>query len=514
MDKKIVLYSAANTHGDICCLIHKLLYNRDSYAIYIGASSQTRGLEFYDKHLVYKQIGGTWGNMEYLSPDEYEKYVVNFFDSELKKMGIKLSDVSEFFIGSNWADFPIYLNIKGIKFNVFEEGVGSLGIPAENWKPKYNKFYVAEKYGVFKGIENDNIIKAYVHPKTLSKDSSKYIEFDVEKELSKLSVDDRNLVRESYGVPRAIKISRRKILLLTQWFNINGQMWKDFDIVKMYSLLIDFFAGKESASITEIIVKPHPVDPMKEVYSKYLSNCTVIDTSFPSELFGSIEDSRVDMALTVSSTSINTVTAVSAQQLSIKYFEHFFNVTPQVYICLQIIKRLNYKCFHFGFFNEVMLPLLSANAGDLPSNSVWYRIDNNPLTEVGGIILYDYVWRTGVSHTSLSTLSKCPAGSFCFIITDNLSNLIKTPEDVILVDHLYKMSISIIPYHNYSTFKIEENKIIYLFCMDEKLIDCINGIKLLSVLPCSKILLKKNDFCKTDEFNKIKINYIINNIKD
>ena len=50
-NKKLVIYSAANAHGYITCIVHRLVYNPDSYAVYIGddvVAPRTGGIDFFD----------------------------------------------------------------------------------------------------------------------------------------------------------------------------------------------------------------------------------------------------------------------------------------------------------------------------------------------------------------------------------------------------------------------------------------------------------------------------------
>lgn len=182
---------------------------------------------------------------------------------------------------------------------------------------------------------------------------------------------------------------------------------------------------------------------------------------------------------------------------------------PQIFICARLIKLLGYNCFHHGIFSEVLLPLLNANKGYLPETSVWYRIDEKPLTEKGGFILYDYVWREGVSHTSLKKLAECPDDSFCFIITDNINNLIQTAEDSLYIDYLFKFKIKLSPYQNNSTYKTTQQSEIYVFCKNEATKTKILDTDFISVFPYTAIILEKlNDIVPVDKTN-LKLNYLL-----
>ena len=83
MKNAIIVYSAANAHGYLTCIVHRMLHKKYDYAIYIGdnvVAPRTGGLDIFDDNILYKQIAGDWGNKNDLSPEEYEIYLLNFFD--------------------------------------------------------------------------------------------------------------------------------------------------------------------------------------------------------------------------------------------------------------------------------------------------------------------------------------------------------------------------------------------------------------------------------------------------
>ena len=511
-DKKIVIYSAANAHGYFTCIVHRYLYNRNSYAVYVGDNAtvaRAGGIELFDDNILYKQISGEWGDMNYLSADEYENHLTQVFDGELKKHKIDLSKVDEFYIGSNWSDFPVYLNLKDVKYNVFQEAVGDIGIPPKEWSIQFPGQYAARlKTGMFDMLDNKRILKAYVHPKTVKNGHPKVVPFDIVKEMQKLPDEYKTIIANQFNVPQKLTSNYKRVLLLTQWFKKNKKIWTSTETINLYALLIDLFFSQTTSNL-ELIIKPHPVDPQKDIYTQYFDHCTLLSSKFPSEFMGLISELNIDTAITVSSTSINTAESISNKQITVKYFENFYNVMPQIFICARLIKLLGYSCFHHGIFSEVLLPLLSANKGYLPETSVWYRIDEKPLTEKGGFILYDYVWREGVSHTSLKKLAECPDDSFCFIITDNINNLIQTAEDSLYIDYLFKFKIKLSPYQNNSTYKTTQQSEIYVFCKNEATKTKILETDFISVFPYTAIILEKlNDIVPVDKTN-LKLNYLL-----
>lgn len=515
-NKKLIVYSAANAHGYLTCIVHRLLFNKDSYAVYIGddcTAKRTGGLELFSDYILYKQIAGDYGYKNDLAPEDYEKFLISYFDEELKKHGIHIEQVSEWYIGSNWSDFPIYINLKSIKHNIFQEAIGDLGLSKECWAIRYPcQFDARKKTGMFDGLNNKNIIKAFVHPATIKQSNNKVVIFDIVKEMRRLSGEDKTKLKSLFHIPTVNYLDDTRVLLLTQWFRMQGEIWNDNEIIKMYTLLLDLYSNIQLQPQSRIIIKPHPADPQKNNYVKYISSAYVYSVPFPSECLGLLSDSGFDLAITVSSSSINTVESISKKRLSIKFFEQFYTIAPQFYFCARVIKLLSLKCFYFGIFKEVMEPLVSQNKGFLPDSVTWHRIDETPLPEEGGLILYDNIWREGIVRTSLSKLYNSPDNSLCFIVTDNIENFIQTSEDATYTDYLFKLSLAIRPYADNSIYLTSKEKYIYIFSKNKDLISKLKNLNLTMVLPFSKIVLMEGKLDQGDMPLQLKQNFILKNL--
>lgn len=514
-NKKLVIYSAANAHGYITCIVHRLVYNPDSYAVYIGddvVAPRTGGIDFFDDAILYKQIAGEWGNMNDLSPEEYERYLTKVFDGYMASHNLSLNSVDEYFIGSNWSDFAIYLNLKDVRYNMFEEAIGDLGLPRESWAKRYPcQMEARTKTGMFNGLDNPHILKAYLHPKTLATKHEKVVFFDVVKEIKNLPETFKNKMASVFNVPQSIDDNKAGILLLTQWFRKNDDIWKSKETIKLYALLLDLYFGANSGKY-DIIIKPHPVDPQRGLYGQYLNECMLLDSKFPSEFIGLVGNLDADTAVTVSSSSINTVSTISKKQLTVKFFDQFYDIAPQFCFCARAVKLLALKCFYFGIFKEVMEPLAFQNKGFMPDSVTWHRIDEAPLTEEGAIIIYDNVWREGVTHTSLSKLYNSPYNSLSFIITDNIDNLIQTAEDAIYTEYLYKLTLCIKPYADNSVYSDTEKKDIYIFSKNSNLVNKLAAFELVMVLPYSKVVLIQKNIEQDNLSQKLKQNFILRNL--
>lgn len=513
MGKKIVIYSAANAHGYFMSIVHRMIYNADAFAVYIGDNgtvNRAGGIELFDDNILYKQICGRWGDKNYFTAEEYEKYLLEYFDSELNKHEIDIEKVSEFYIGSYWSDFPIYINLKGIKHYVFEETIGDMALPTVNSSKGYpQQLALRQKLHMLDGIENENIIAACSHPRSKGMCGDKFIAFDLIEGVKKLSETNKNILSDVFQVPRIFESNRHVILLLTQWFNRGGGLWDSLEVIKMYSMLVDLYT-KGLGGNYDLIIKPHPADPLRGEYEKYL-NCIMIGSKYPSDFFGLISNLNVDIALTVQSTSIYSAEGISKKQVSVKCFTEFYSIMPSFYAALRLIKLLGVKCYHFGVFNSVIVPLLALNSGYLPDDSQWLLIDKENPSENSGVVLYDYIWNPDIKQTQLSRFSAMRDDTVVFIITDNIQKMIKTNSDYKCIEDIYAFKLSIKPLKENGLFKAED-KMVYLYCRNKDYIDKIKSYKFIDIFQNSNIVIEKYNCDESIVRQQIMLDYIAINI--
>lgn len=510
----VVVYSAANAHGYFTAIIHRMLFHHDAYAVYIGDKgtvSRAGGIELFDEHILYIQMGGQWGTMNTLSADEYEKYLTEYFDHELKQIGLELNNVYAVYTGSYWADFPIYLNIKRIKHYLFQEGTTSIGFPSMEYNEKNfpSQYTIQKKYGIYKYLDNENIIAAYLHPNNMEPVHRKKQKFDITEVIHELGDADKKRLIDTFHMPEAFDRDGNNILILTQWFLRGDKVWADNECIKMYGLLADLFSN-HCDNRTKIFLKPHPADQNRENYKKYLNNIHYINHQFPSEFLSIIPDINFNAAVTVSSTSINAVDKFSRTGYSINHFDLFYKVIQRVYMCLFIIRKLEYSSFHFGIFNEIMLPLLEQNREVLPGESKWMEVDKAIMCNHGALILNDYLWRENQQRTGLSKLAKQPYSSVIFIITEDINSFLKENEDLNYIKYIFRLSLKIRPFMKTILFEGRKDSV-YVFCRNDEIKQKIINTDYVDFYPVCGILCEKENPSEADSievYSNIYANYI------
>lgn len=516
-NKKIVIYSAANPHGYFTSIIHRLLYNHDSYAVYIGdegTATRAGGLELFDSHILYTQIAGQWGKMNHLSAGEYKDYLVKYFDEKIRELNIDIGAVSEIYAGSYWSDFPIYLNIKGIHHYLFQEGSQGLGFPSGEYTKKNfpSQYEVQEAYGIYLGLDNTNILAAYIGESNMLPEHPKKFLFDIAKAMTELSDLDKKTLIETFNMPSKIDESENSVLLLSQWFLKNKKVWADIETIRMYGLLADLYSNRQHKN-TRIYLKSHPSDQNRQKYDTHLNNITVFNSQFPSEFLAIVPGAHFKTALTISSTSINDTAKYCDESYSIKNFDRFYNHILQIYVAFYLINKLNYNSYHFGVFNEVVIPLLKQNQSVLPKTSRWFELQTAIMPKDGAAVYNDFLWRANQEYISLSTLARQPYNSVIFIITDNIHNFIQQQEDLNYVNALSNIKIRVRPLADNITFEDDE-KNIYIFCRNPDIKQKILTINYVDMLQVSGILCEKCNPTMKDEVdlnNNIYLNFSMNN---
>lgn len=514
---KKVIYSAANAHGYFTSIIHRMMYNADSYAIYIGdigTVTRAGGKELFDECILYTQFGGKWGKCNELLPEKFEECVTDYFDKELAEKNIDLNEVEEIYVGSYWSDFPIYVNKKGKKHILFQEAVtkndSGIGFPNEEYNKKYvySQYCMQKKYGIFRGFDNPLIKKCLinkVYEEYCSKD--KLIEFDISKKVYELSEDKKELLIHTFNIPDGKIDSDNAILLLTQWYIGKNKVFSGIPALKMYGILLDMLYPTEYEN-RNVFIKPHPADSNRDEYAKYFKNVTMINSQFPSEFLGLNDQLKFNKAVTISSSSINSMQEIANECCMHSGFDVFYNNMFRVFFSLRMIKELNYKSYHFGIFNENILPMLKANIAKLPVESAWIEIENRIVNNRSAIVLYDLLWRENQKRINLSKMARNPLDSIFFIITDNIHNYIQNEEDLCYLKHLHEYSLIINPLSDEGLYSDGEEKI-YVFCRDRNVINKINSINIVEIMNASGVSLSKlnaTDYernCFNNELNSV-----------
>lgn len=496
-DKKIVVYSATNAHGYLMSVVHRLKYHKNDFAIYVGekeSALRCGGNDIFDRCILFNHIVGPWGRYNNLNANELENFILKYFDDEFDKIGINIKNASELYIGAYWSDFPIYVNIKGLKHYVFQEATGDMGMLSKYDNRFPAKSTLQEKYGILKRLENPKIIEAYASVETIKRfgEHPKIKIVDINDEILNLDEANKQKLRDSFNVPRNFTSSENDILVLTNWFTKDNATWCGKEPIKMYAILCDLYSGYKDTN-SSIYLKCHPAEPNKDNYKEYLSVVEYFDYKLPSELLCIVKNIHFNAAITVASTSINSVKHFADNVYTLNGFHVLYARMFQVYFGMNICNRLKKYCYYFGVFDEIIKPLLRFNQDTLPQNAKWIEIYNTQIPENAIVIINDYLWREGQKVVDFKILDNLPESSAVFIITDDISRLIHGSEYISAIRNISGISLIIDTFRKKTAFN-SEDKTLYLYCKNRYLRDKILSLDFFEVLQVSGITVEKQNF--------------------
>lgn len=351
----LILYHAANASCFIKCLLHRCIYHPNDEAVFIGYRG-LRSLYFksekYKLWLDYAPMLGPFGNQNSDNPEEALRKICDLFYGIFRKYHLDLSDFNKIYIGSYYSEFAMYVNAMGKKHSIFEEAAG-------DWKPMewsgYETFNAVVNHLNMKFYNNELVENRYGIFSTWPKESrsEKDINFEPYREIYHLNKADKQYFIEKFQLPHInFEVQNKNLLLLTQWFLIDGKRWENRDIVLIYKIILDYFI--EDPEEYTVYIKPHPADPMKDEYAK-INGINVIPAQCISELLGLIEGIHFKLAVTVSSTSIHTISEFTERTRQVGY--RIVSLYPFIYkyhfafVCLYKF-LMPKKCCRFGIMDE------------------------------------------------------------------------------------------------------------------------------------------------------------------
>ena len=248
----------------------------------------------------------------------YDKY----YDKELKITNSKFKDIMKFLLlkkklRENIIDFEKYdeiymfydvtdigkiLNIKGIKYNILEDGVDCFKnnkdlIEAKKnlrtaFKSKILKYPVSLASSKHvKSVEVNNKNGIFLKHKNI-------IECNKEKLFSSLSDDQKNVIKYVFLENIDFKKYNNSTLIITQPLYMDGLVSSEKQQVNIYKKIIDLYCAGD-----KIVIKTHPRD--RVVYDEFSDDIIVINQCFPIEIFNFFNELHFKRIISVSSTSIN-----------------------------------------------------------------------------------------------------------------------------------------------------------------------------------------------------------------
>lgn len=309
-----------------------------------------------------------------LSPD-VKKYLNNNFnkiitydisfannrnDTDVKKyfsslLG-KISDYEKIYSSGVHLAFGYYLAITNTHFIFCEDGAGLLSRADILINLNANNPYRKEIHpkclnlGLYDG-SNQNITNYLCNLKVqsdLSKiNKNKIIDFDVVKELSKLTDKFRFEILNAFIGDMKFRFADEFIIFLTQYYT-GHEILSFEDQILIYQFVVDYFFYDK-----KIVFKPHPEDIL--YYKKLFPQSEVIRQVFPSEFIPFIFDPKPKCVATVSSTGIYNLRGHFEECFELDVdFEKRFPFIHRYYTAFRIYDALKMNVNKIGC-NDILL---------------------------------------------------------------------------------------------------------------------------------------------------------------
>lgn len=301
-------YYAMTNYHVLCCLLHKMCFNKNDGILYISTYMKYNQPEIVDRikeSKIFEEVY-FYDEVEYkktekiMSDAKLEDEIKRICNSVEKTLGEVIKKSNNFFLCSDFYSIGLYLITKKIKYNYFEDGCGT----------------ISRQYLPFRLIEKDNPNRAKIVKKVNALGENEYTiaryvdlesqedgyynkkdkDFSVKKLLKNVSKENIKKILKIYNIRRKNIKNEENVLLLTMHY---GEIIDRKEQIKIYSYLLDYFTLKNE----QIIIKPHPADNIQN-YENIFHNVTELNRYMPSELFPYCIDGKFKKGLTCWSTAI------------------------------------------------------------------------------------------------------------------------------------------------------------------------------------------------------------------
>lgn len=296
---------------------------------------------------------------------EYPDSNTKLCESTLKQAGYEINDFDEINVGACHYAFGAYLVNEKIPFIFWEDGSGCMFNNKESVKCAdrsangEEKVKWCDKMGLYDGnnpciikrIGNLNVAKNCPIP-----ENAKH--FDVIEEYLNLPIDVRKEIRSFFTDVEDIELPESSILFLTQHLASLKIMSME-DQILIYQIVVDYFFENEN-----IVFKPHPSDIL--YYGLLFPESEIIREKFPSEFLPEIFINKPKTIATLSSTSIDNLTA---------YFDDCFSLGNRFVQDFKYIHRY-YAAVHLTEYFESVSGIKFIGAMKSVINNMLYKNKN------------------------------------------------------------------------------------------------------------------------------------------
>jgi len=302
-----VYFSMTNYHI-LCCMLHKLIYNKNKAIIYVSTYllknqpdiiKKLQQTKLFEKVIRYEEIEILNTN-PILSKEKLNSEIVRVSNEVDKKIGKVLRKANSIYMCSDFYSIGFFLIHNKIKYNYFEDGCGVL---SQNYlayriveKNNPNRAEITKILKTFG--ENSNVVNRYgsLKDQVSGYSNKKDIDFCVKDLLKSLSDKDIIKILKVFNAKKINLKDNKTNLLLTLHYN---DLMKEKDQIDIYTYIVDYFTEPDE----RLIIKPHPADSISR-YEEIFSNSIELYRYMPSELFPYCINRNIDKGLTCWSTAI------------------------------------------------------------------------------------------------------------------------------------------------------------------------------------------------------------------
>ena len=397
----MILYHAITAYHMLKFAVHKLRFHPDEDAVLLYPSFFLRsfgGFENNQNMIFNKCVAFHWERY----PSNLEtKEVFERIEAEFNTImgGLEISDFSEINVCRAAYYFGSWLVYKNQHFQWFEEADGRLSQPepimGDDARAFPKRHQLALTNGLYTG-NNSCVLKKYV--KMSSQLSDFYdplaVDFDVVKEMHKLSQEQKTLLLDFFDVPRDLSFLPNSALMLTAHFcNIKTLTFEEHALC--YQLTTDYYLNDY-----KLYYKLHPSDLMP--YQSFMENVDVIPAHFPSELMTLVLNEPFDIGASISSTGIYNISSLYKKVLIFneEYIKTFWD-NHRYYFCVKLMEEFpEYHVCAVGI-NQKQLDNMISFGGIMEERQVEYCDSLHDVDRSNGAALYLIGSRQEISDEEL-----------------------------------------------------------------------------------------------------------------
>lgn len=336
----MILYHAITAYHILKSAVHKLCFHPEEDAILLIPNFLVRsfsGLKNEQNISIFsKCISFTWEkSYPCLSVEEIYKEIEREFQN---KTGYPdLSSFSEINVFSAAYYFGSWLVYDRKSFQWFEEADGRLSQPEpimeDDARINQQRYELAVANGLYTG-DNPYVLKKYIKKDAQLPDfyDPLAVNYDVMKEMNKLSQGQRELLLDFFDVPRDLSFRQNSAIMLTAHFcNIRVMTYEEHALC--YQLTSDYYLDGH-----DLYYKVHPSDLMP--YQSFMKNISIVPAHFPSELLTLVTDEPFEIGASVSSTGIYNLSSLYKRVLIFnqEYIKTFWH-NHRYYFCVKIMEQ-------------------------------------------------------------------------------------------------------------------------------------------------------------------------------